>query len=124
VAERCRREDLLYVSINQTANTQLVTGTASERIYICSLHFTTATAQNIALVDGTGTTCGTGTSGVEGFGGSTAATGWNLAANSGVVLPVGVNAWGRTTTNADNVCLFQSGSGQVSGGLSYLSVAP
>jgi hypothetical protein len=124
VANRCEREEPIWVSITQTANTQLITGTASERIYICSLHLVTATAQNVALVDGTGTTCATGVAGVEGFGGSTAATGWNLAANSGLVLPSGQNPYGRTTTNQDNVCLLQSGAGQVSGGLSYVSMAP
>lgn len=121
VAQRCMREEKTYVSINQTVGTQLATGTASERIYVCSINLVTATAQNIAMVSGTGSVCATSTSGLEGFGGATAATGWNFAANSGISYGAGGYAVGRTDTDADNVCLFQSGSGQVSGGFSYVS---
>jgi hypothetical protein len=121
VAGRCEREARTFVAINQTGNTQLITGTAAERIYICSINLVTATAQNIALVSGTGSVCATSTSGLEGFGGATAATGWNFAANGGIAYGDGVGELGRTDTDADNVCLFQSGSGQVSGGLSYVS---
>lgn len=124
VSGRCEREEPIRISINQIANTQIITGIASEKIYICSIHLITATAQNIALVDGTGTTCATAPSGVVGFGGATAATGWNFAANSGIVLPSDKNPYGETSTAADNVCLFQSGAGQVSGGLTYVSLAP
>lgn len=119
----CQREAKIRVSISQTSGTQLIAGTASERIYICSLHLVTATAQNIALVSGTGTTCGTSTSGVEGFGGSTAATGWNFAANGGIALAASGFAYGNTDTDQDNVCLLQSGSGQISGGLTYVSAS-
>ncbi len=124
VAGRCEREEPIYVSIDQTSGEQLATGTASERIYICSFHIVTATAQNIALVSGTGTVCATSTSGVEGFGGASAATGWNFAANGGISMGATTQALGRTDTNADNLCLLQSGAGQVSGGLTYVSLAP
>lgn len=119
----CQREAKIRVSISTTSSAQLITGTASERIYICSLHLVTATAQNIALVSGTGTTCGTSTSGVEGFGGATAATGWNFAANGGIALAASGFSYGNTDTDQDNVCLLLSGSGQVSGGLTYVSAA-
>lgn len=110
-----------FVSINQTANTQLLTGTASNRTYICAISLVTATAQNIALVAGTGSVCGTSTVGLSG--GTTAATGWNFAANGGIAEG-GANATiKKTTVDADNVCLLQSGAGQVSGTLSYV-VAP
>jgi hypothetical protein len=120
VADPCQANAKSYVSINQTANAQLVTGTASKKIYPCSIHIVTATAQNIALVEGTGTTCGTGTAGVTGFGGATAATGWNFAANGGIAYGDGSFTLGAEGTAADNLCLFQSGTGQVSGGLSYV----
>jgi hypothetical protein len=121
VGGACQTEQPLYVAISQTAGSQLITGTSSERIYICSLQIVTATAQNIALVDGTGTTCGTGPTGL--LGGSTAATGWNFAVNGGIVLPNDPYGWAKTSTDADNVCLLQSGSGQVSGSISYVSRA-
>jgi hypothetical protein len=120
VVDPCKGQTKLYVSINQTANAQLVAGTASKKIYICSIHVVVAAATNVALVEGTGSVCGTGTSGVNGFGGATAATGWNFAANGGIVLGNGDAALGAEGTNADNLCLYNSGSGQVSGGVSYV----
>lgn len=120
IIDPCQGQTKLFVSINQTGNTKLVTGTSSKKIYICSVHLVTATAQNIALVEGTVTTCGTGTAGVSGFGGATAATGWNFAANGGIAYGSGGSSLGAEGTNADDLCLFQSGSGQVSGGLSYV----
>ena len=123
VADPCMREARIPISISQTAGTQLITGTASERIFICSIHVVTATAQNIALVSGTGTVCATSTSGVVGFGGATAATGWNFAANGGIQMGHSNWSYGKTDTDADNVCLLNSGSGQISGGLTYVSAA-
>ncbi len=105
-------------NINQTASAQLITGTASQKIYFCTVMVISGTAQNIELVEGTGTTCGTGTAGL--WGGTTAATGPNLAANGGfaVASPAYTNF---TATAADNVCLLQSGTGQVSGWITYVS---
>ena len=120
VVDPCKAQTKLYVSINQTGNTQLVTGTASKKIYICSIHVVVAVATNAALVEGTGSVCATGTAGVSGFGGPTAATGWNFAANGGIALGNGDAAMGAEGTNADNLCLFNSGAGQVSGGISYV----
>ena len=120
VVDPCKAQTKLYVSINQTANTQLVAGTASKKIYICSIHVVVAVATSVALVEGTGSVCATGTAGVSGFGGATAATGWNFAVNGGIALGNGDAAVGAEGTNADNLCLFNSGSGQVSGGISYV----
>jgi len=109
-----------YANITQTAGAQIITGVASRRIYVCSLNLVTASAQNIAVVAGTGTVCATSTVAVPGTsGGATAATGWNLAANSGIVIGGGLGAVAKTTVNADNLCILQSGSGQISGGISY-----
>jgi hypothetical protein len=79
-----------------------------------------AAATNIAVVEGTGTVCGSGTAGVGGFGGGTAATGWNFAANGGIALGSGESSVGAEGTSGDNLCIFNSGSGQVSGGISYV----
>jgi hypothetical protein len=119
LVDPCKGQAKLYVSINQTANAQLASGTASKKIYVCSIHVVVAAATNVALVEGTGSVCATGTAGVGGFGGATAATGWNFAANGGIVLGSGEAAVGAEVTSADNLCLFNSGSGQVSGGISY-----
>lgn len=116
----CKAQAKSYASINQTANAQLVTGAASKKVYLCSIHVVVAAATNVAVVEGTGTACATGTSGVGGFGGATAATGWNFAANGGIALGNGDSSLGAEVTSGDNLCIFNSGSGQVSGGISYV----
>ncbi len=120
VVDPCLGQAKLFASINQTANTQLVSGTVSKKIYVCSIHLVAAAATNVAVVEGTGSVCGTGTAGVSGFGGATAATGWNFAANGGIALGNGASALGAEGTSGDNLCLLNSGSGQVSGGISYV----
>ena len=106
------------VNISQTAGTQLITGVASQKIYFCTVVVVSATAQNINLVEGTGTVCATGTAGL--WGGATAATGPNLAANAGFVTASSTYT-NFTATAADNVCLLQSGTGQLSGWITYIS---
>ncbi len=101
-----------WKAINITANTQIITGAASKQTYICSMNLIVSAADNVALVEGTGTTCGTGTAGMAG--GSTAAAGWNFAANGGLAQGTGLGAIAVTATTGDNVCLLVSGSAQVS----------
>ena len=120
VIDPCQGQTKVFISFNQTANTKIVTGTSSKKIYVCSISIVTATAQNIAVVEGTGSVCATGTAGVQGFGGATAATGYNFAANGGIAQGNGAAAIGAEGTVTDDFCLFQSGSGQISGGMSYV----
>jgi hypothetical protein len=104
-------------AINQTATAVVVSGTSSKKTYVCSMFIVSATAQNLNWVEGTGTTCGTSTAGVTG--GTTAATGPNLAANEGWTLGNGAAFVAASATNADDLCLQQSGTGQVSGVITY-----
>jgi hypothetical protein len=120
IVDPCQGNAHTTFSINQATGTQLIAGTSGKKIYICSYHVVTATAQNIALVEGTGTVCASGTAGLKGFGGSTAATGQNFAANGGETYGDGSYQIGTEATAADNVCLLQSSTGQVSGGGSYV----
>jgi hypothetical protein len=109
-----------FANIQQTAGAQIVTGVSGRRIYVCSINLVSATAQNVAIVAGTGTVCATTTVAVPGLsGGATAATGWNLSANGGIAHGGGLGAIAKTTVNADNLCVLQSSSGQLSGGISY-----
>lgn len=120
LVDPCKGQAKLYASISQTANAQLAAGTASRKIYVCSIHVVVASAANVALVEGTGAACATSTTGVPGFGGATAATGWNFGANGGIAIGNGDSSLGAEGTSGDNLCLFNSGSGQVSGGISYV----
>lgn len=106
-------------TISQTASAQVITGVPSKKTYICSMLVIAADAENLSLVEGTGTTCGTGGAAV--IGGTTAANGPNLAANGGWSWGSGVSSVAIASGAAgDNVCLFQSGSGRVAGGGTYV----
>jgi hypothetical protein len=52
--------------ISITANTQIISGTSAKQTYICSINLIVGAADNVALVEGTGTTCGTGIAGIAG----------------------------------------------------------
>ena len=103
-----------FVAVTQTASTQLITGVTGTRTWICGIVLVSATAQSISLVEGTGSVCATGIAGV--IGGTTASLA--LAINGGFSA-VAAGPWVRTATLADNVCLLQSGTGNVSGIVSY-----
>lgn len=109
-------------AINLTGNGQVITGTPGKRTYICSLDLVSGAAQNIALVEGTGATCATNIFGLAG--GTTAATGWNLAANGGLVKGNGggtvYTPIADTNSTGANVCLLLSGAGQTSGQITYV----
>jgi hypothetical protein len=81
-----------YQVINLAAatTTRLVTGVADRQVRICSVHMVAGAADNVALIEGTGATCGTNTVGMAG--GTTAALGYNFAANGGIALGSGLRA--------------------------------
>lgn len=120
VASPCMVNTISSVNISLTASTQLITGTSGKQTYICGGTIFSQTAETAALVEGTGTTCGTSTAGMSG--GTTAGTGWGFGATSPWAIQI-PNTGGfayKTATAADNVCLLVSGSGQVSGNLLYV----
>jgi hypothetical protein len=104
------------IAVNQTASTDLLT--ATNKLHICSIILASAAAQNISLVEGSGTTCGTGT--VALIGGTTASLA--LAANGGFSA-IADRAWLTMQTSAHHLCLLQSGSGNVSGVITYKDAA-
>ena len=124
VIDPCVGQTKSFVSINQTTTTQLLAASgASISYWICSINVVSATAQNVAVIDSAtaGNACATSPAGSSGFGGSTAATGWNFAANGGIAYGNGAASIGQTSTTNRALCLAQSGSGQLSGGISYVS---
>lgn len=104
--------------INLTTNGRIIAGTSAKKTILCSFNLVTATAQNIALVEGTGSTCGTNTLGMAG--GNTAATGWNFSANGGIAIGGGIGTVFASTVNANDVCILTSSTGQISGGGVYV----
>ena len=102
--------------INQITSTQVITGVAAQRIYICAIFLLSATAQNVSVVEGTGAVCAGGIAGL--IGGTTASVA--VAGNGGFAMTA-ASPWLRTQTVADNVCILQSGAGNVSGTITYQS---
>lgn len=107
------------ISITTATTTRIVAPSASNKTYICSLFLTSAAADNVGIVEGTGGTCGTGTAGV--IGGTTAANGPNFAANGGVMLQAGGKVAVAQTagTNVD-LCLITSAATPLAGGIKYV----
>jgi hypothetical protein len=116
ITDPCRGVAKSYTPINISASgsIRIITGTAAKKTYICHIHLVTNALNNVAMTEGTGTNCGTGTAGV--IGGTTAASGWNFAANSGIALGNGSAATiAAAVANADDVCLNPSAATQLSG---------
>lgn len=105
------------VNISSATTTLIVTGVSGRHVRIAAINLVTAAANNVALISGTGATCGTGTAGIAG--GTTAASGWNFAANGGLTLGNGLGEALRTVAAGDSVCIVTSAATQLSGHLSY-----
>lgn len=118
----CGQATKLGAPISLTASGQIITGASAKKTYICSIDIVSATAQNIALVEGTGTVCATNIFGLAG--GTTAATGWNLSANGGLTKGSGVGTVYSPSADSNgtqaNVCLLLSSTGQTSGQITYV----
>lgn len=105
-----------YIAISQTADATLVSGTASQYFYICSIILVAGAAEVVSLWEGTGTACGTGSAAI--LGSTTEANGLSLAANGGFTMVSGT-PFLRTATTANDICLRQSGANRVSGVITY-----
>lgn len=101
------------INVATNANTKIVSGTAAKKTYVCHLFLFSAAADNVGIVEGSGTNCGTSALGL--IGGNTAATGINLMLNQGFESGTGTNAIAASTVNANDVCLITSTSAQLSG---------
>ena len=107
-----------YIPINiLTATTTELTASlagASNHYYVCSINLgPVAGAQNAALVDDDTDNCASVTSGLAG--GTTAGTGWNIAANGGLVIGNGQSSIARTNGTNRVLCLVTSAAVQTSG---------
>jgi hypothetical protein len=115
----CASGTKILVPISQATSTQVLTGTASMRTYVCDIaimQLSTST-QTWSLVSGTGTVCATSTSAL--IGATTAANGSDLSLQKGNGA-----AWVlKTDTDADNVCLLQSSTDRINGSFTYVVAA-
>lgn len=105
------------ISVTSATTTLLVTGVSGRHVRITSINLLSAIANNVALISGTGATCGTGTTGMAG--GTTAANGWNFAANGGLAFGNGLGTVLQTGATGDSVCVITSAAGPLAGTLGY-----
>lgn len=122
-ADPCMFQAKTNVAISTASGTTaVVTGVSAKKIYVCSLSLVAATAISVSLSEGSSSTCGTSNQaavlGVATSG--TAANGIALAANGGLTLGNGGGTVAATATNANYLCLFQSGTAQIAGNLTYV----
>jgi hypothetical protein len=112
-----------YLPVNiSTATTTEITPSlagASNHYYVCSLALVTAGANNVALVDDDSDGCGSVTSGLAG--GTTAGSGFNLAANGGLTIGNGAGSVFRTGGTNRVLCLVTSAATQLSGTLTVVA---
>lgn len=106
------------ISITTATTTRIIAPAASKKTYVCYMLLTSAAADNVGIVEGTGGTCGTGTAGV--IGGTTAANGPNFSANGGVSFGNGGYAAVATTGTNVDFCLITSAATPLSGHVSWV----
>ena len=100
----------------------IVTGVSAKKIYVCSITAVVPSAVAFSLAEGSSATCGTSAqAAVMGVATSgTASQGMSFAANGGLALGNGSSTVASTATNANYLCIFQSGTAQIAGNVSYV----
>lgn len=106
------------ISITTATTTRIVAPAASKKTYVCYMLLTSAAADNVGIVEGTGGTCGSGTAGV--IGGTTAANGPNFAANGGVSFGNGGFAVAATAGTNVDLCLITSAGTPLAGHIAWV----
>jgi hypothetical protein len=102
-------------AVSTTASTTQITGIAGKRLHLCTVFLMVAGAENLGVIEGTGTTCGTGTTNLIGQGSSGSAA---QAANGGFVL-VSDRITVPMQVTGDSICVVKNASNNVSGAITY-----
>ena len=105
------------ISITTATTTQIIAAASSKKTYICGLYFYSASADNVAIVEGT-STCSSGIAGV--IGGATPTNGVNLPANGRFELPAGKVAHAVTAGTNVGVCLITSAATPLAGAVKWV----
>lgn len=102
--------------------TPIVAGVAGKRIYVCSILLSASAASSVSLAEGSSATCGTSNqAGVIGVGTDKAANlGLPLGVTGGFSHGDGTGTIAQTATAGNTLCLYQSGTAQVSGNMMYV----
>jgi hypothetical protein len=101
------------VNISTATTTQIAAASASNYYYICAMHLMSAGTTNVVLVEDDTSACASPTAGLNG--GTTAGTGYNLTAQTGIALGDGAASIMRTAATNRYICFITSAAVQVSG---------
>lgn len=118
VADPCTFRDKSTVAISTAADATIVSASASNKVYVCSLTLIAGAAEIVNLVEGTGTVCDTGAAAV--MGSTTSANGLSLAANGGLTLGNGGGTVAKTAGTNVQLCLMLSTTNRVAGNITYV----
>jgi len=116
-ADACSLGQKSNVAISESASAVVIPGQAGRRTFLCFVFLGTAGAQNISIVEGTGTVCATNQLIIMGGPG---ATGPASQANGTFTLGNGGATIGFSTVIGNDVCLLQSAAGLVAGNMIYV----
>lgn len=106
----------LAISFQTTSIAQIIALSGTTKIYVCSLSLISSVATVFSITGGTGSNCGTPAALI----GTTSAThGLSLAANGGLTLGNGAGTVAVTAAGSE-LCIVQSGAGDISGNLTYV----
>jgi len=110
----CSGPNVINVPISTTANLVIISG--SQRPWrICNVLLISTGAETISIVEGTGSTCGTGTLAV--MGSTTAANGMPPPANGGWSYGNGAASVAAQAKPGNDLCLLKSGAGIIAGNM-------
>jgi hypothetical protein len=110
-------DNFASISISNNTTTRIVTGSATQTIYICSINLVVSSATAVNVIEGADTFCNTNVQGV--FGGTATASGWNLATNGGLTQGTGVGMIGKTANAGNHLCIQNSTAATIAGGMTW-----
>lgn len=119
VFDACSTETKTTTAVSLTARTVIIPAVAAKKNYICSISVMAGgTAEVFNVVEGTGTTCQTGTAALVGS--TTAANGMAFAANGGLAMAGGDTTVIQGATANVDTCIVPSGSNRLSGFVTWV----
>lgn len=110
------------VAISQTSSTKYITGRPGYLIALCYIRIVVATAEILALVEGSGVTCGTGTAALSGS--ITVGNSESYASNGGFSAGVGIGTVATTNVSGNDFCINQNAGNRLAGNITYVYYLP